>query len=316
MNAQLKPAEPVIADGLHTDIPADVYYTRQLDVASNSGLTILDERSPAHYRYWVEHPEADRQTDALVFGNAFDCATLEPALFGDRYAVLPGDAPRDLRYLRNAGKKSDTTKAAIDWWDAFDAANSGRTFLTRDDYDRALAMGRSLRAYEMAFTVDGRDIHVTAGELFDACMKQVTIYWTDEETGVRCKARLDLLEPDIAFAGDLKSARDASRAGFSRAINAHRYHVQAAGYVDGCRASGYPLKSFAFFPVEKDAPYVPASWHVDAPAEQRGWDIRQRSLRKLATCLRTGRWPGHTTTVEAIGIPAFGFYDADKDGTP
>ena len=306
--------QPRIPLGMHFDVPAETYYVRRLDEASNSGLTIIDERCPAAYKWWVDHPDADEEeTAALTFGKAFDCAVLEPEKFGDLYAVMPADAPRDLRRFRNANRPSADTLRSIEWWDAFEAANAGRTFLTHNTYQQALAMAASLRAYEMTFNADGREITVLAGELFDACQKQVTLSWIDEETGVLCKARLDLLEPDIAFAGDLKSARDASRAGFSRAINAHRYHVQAVGYADGCRACGLPLKSFAFFPVEKDPPYVPASWHVDAPSEERGWAIRQRSLRKLAECLRTGRWPGHTRTVESIAIPAYGFYDADKD---
>lgn len=312
MNAVLaeKPAIPL---GLHLDVSPEIYYARQLDVASNTSLSIIDERSPAHYKFWCEHPESGEETPALTFGKAFDCAVLEPAMFGDLYAVMPANAPRDMRRFRDAKKPSAETLASIDWWDKFASDNAGRTFLTRETYDQALAMGASLRAYEMTFKTDGHDLTVNAGELFDACQKQVTIYWIDEETGVLCKARLDLFEPDILFAGDLKSTLDASKAGFSRSINRYRYHVQAVGYADGCRASGYPLKSFAFFPVEKDAPYIPASWHVDAPSEERGWAIRQRSLRKLDACLKSGKWPGYTTTVEPIGIPAYGHYDADKD---
>jgi hypothetical protein len=313
MNAMLQPEVPLV--GVFFDEPADVYYRRALGEASNSALTVIDEQTPRHYWHWVHHPEDDESTTALTFGKAFHTATLEPEIFGDLYTVLPADAPRDLRHLRDAQKPSDSTKRAIEWWDSWTAHSASRAVLTRADYDLALAMAASLRAYEMAFKVGGHEVSITAGELFDACRKEVTFRWIDEDTGLPCKSRMDVYEADLQFGGDLKSCLDGSRAAFSRAINRHRYHVQHGHYCEGARVCGVPLRSFAFFPVEKCRPHVPASWHVDAPSEARGWDIRQRSMRKLARCMETNTWPGHTTTVEPIGIPAYGHYDADKDQT-
>lgn len=305
MNAQLQPESPRV--GVFPNEPAEVYYQRRLDEASNSGLTVLDERSPRHYLHWVTTPADDEESAALAFGKAFHTATLEPEVFGDTYGVLPADAPRDLRRFRDAKKPSDETLASIDWWDTWDAANAGRAMMTRAGYDLAVAMATSLRAYQMTFP---GGVTMTGAELFDACQKEVTLRWVDEETGIACKARADLWLAELSFAGDLKSAMDGSREAFSRAINRHRYHVQHCHYSEGFRVCGVPLKSFAFFPVEKDAPHVPASWHIDAPSEERGWAIRQRSMRKLAACLASGEWPGHTSTVEKIGIPAYGHYDA------
>lgn len=309
MNAQLKPADT----GIAYDEPADVYYRRVLGEASNSALTVIDEGSPAHYLHWVEHPEDDENSEALAFGKAFHTATLEPQLFGDLYGVLPADAPKDMRYLRDAKKPSDATLASIEWWDTWEAKNRGRAMLTAHAYALVRAMAASMRAYVMDFDIDGRTISVRCGELFDACAKEVTVRWTDDDTGLPCKLRADIYEPDLALAGDLKSCLDASRAAFSRAINTHRYHVQHTHYCEGFRAVGAPLKSFPFFPVEKKRPHVPASWHIDAPSEARGWEIRQRSMRKLAACVSAGVFPGYTTTVSPIGIPAYGHYDSDKD---
>lgn len=290
-------------------VPEAVYYTRQLAVASNSGLSVLDEKSAAHYLHWCEHPESDENTEALAFGKAFHMATLEPEKFGDTYVVQPADAPRDLRYLRNAQKPSAATLAAIDWWDTWEANMAGRIALTAMAYDQARFMGQAIRALRMRFGA----VEVTCGELFDACQKEVTIYWVDEETGMKCKARVDLWAEDLAFAGDLKSCLDASREAFARAIFRHRYHVQHAHYSDGFRSCGAPLRSFVLFPVEKVAPYVPASWHVDEMGEERGFAIRRRSLLKLKRCLEADHWPGYTETAEPIQLPAYAFYSADTD---
>ena len=306
MNAQLKESEPRV--GIFTDEPAEQYYVRRLDVARNSTLGIIDTQSPAHLLHWSTETEDEEESAALIFGKAYHTATLEPEKFDSLYSVLPSDAPRDMRRYRNAAKPSLETLKSIDFWDNFEAANRGKTFLTRHAYDQAIAMAQSQRKLKLTFG----DVTITLAELIDECQTEVTAYWIDEDTGIRCALRADLWSEDLALAGDLKSCMDASREAFSRAINSHRYHVQHAHYCEGFRACGHPLKSFVLMPVEKKAPHVPAAYHVDAPSEERGWAMRQRSMAKLAACLQSGQWPPYTSTVEPLGIPAYGHYDSEK----
>lgn len=306
MNAQLKEAPRV---GVFADEPAEVYYQRVLGEASNSALKVIDEGSPAHYLHWVEHPEDDESTEALEFGKAFHMAVLEPERFGDEYRVLPHDAPmRPTAAMLKAKKPSPESIARVDWWANWNANNAGKLILTRAAYDLASRMGAALRAYRMDF---GGTL-IRCGELFDACQKEVTIRWVDEETGLPCKARFDVFEPDLRFGGDAKSVLDASPPVFSRSIHRYRYHVQHAHYCAGANAVGIPLRSFALFPVEKRPPFVPASYHVNAVSEERGWAVRQRSMRKLHRAIASGEFPGYTTTVTAIALPAFAYYDAEE----
>lgn len=310
MDTPITPVEPPRL-GVFPHEPPEIYYARRLDVANNTGLKIIDTESPAHYRFWVTNPEADDEgeTAALRFGKAYHMATLEPDVFRAVYSVLPQDAPRDMRRFRDAKKPSDETLASIDWWDAWEDENAGRVMLTRTDYDLAVAMAASQRRLELKFGM----VRITLAELIDECLKEVTVYWIDEDTGILCKLRADMWSEDLCFAGDLKSAMCASREAFSQAIHRHRYHVQHAHYSEGFRAAGFPLKSFGLLPVEKKAPHVPASWHVGPVSEERGWAIRQRSMRKLAACLKSDRWPGYTDTMTPIEIPAYGHYDSEDN---
>lgn len=309
MNAQLRPVEPRI--GIFTDEPAETYYVRRLDEASNSGLSVLDndeDGCPARYFHYITTTEVDEEEGAhMTFGKAFHMAFLEPDRFGSVYTVMPENAPRDLRRYRNAKDPSLETLKSIDWWDEFEDRNKNRIFLTRPSYDLALAMSASLRRLPMEF--DGGKVKIVMGELLEMCQTEVTVRWIDEDTGIPCKLRADLYCEELAFGGDLKSAKSASRAGFSRAINSRRYHVGHAHYCEGFRAIGKPLKSFALLPVEKLAPHIAASWHVDSVSEERGWALRQRAMRRLQACLQSGQWPGYTTTITPIGIPAYGHYE-------
>lgn len=309
MNAVLQ--EQPYPVGIFPDEAPESYYVRRLDVASASGLSVLDndeDGCPARYFYYVNEAVDDEDATAdKDFGKAFHMAFLEPDRFGDVYTVMPSDAPRDLRRYRDAKTKSVDTQRSIDWWDNFEAVNGGKVFLTAKAYDDCRGMADSLRRLPMEF--DKGKVKILAGELLELCQTEVTVRWIDEETGIACKLRADLWCDELAFAGDLKSARTASRAGFSRAINARRYHVAHAHYCEGFRAVGHALRSFALLPVEKVRPYIAASWHVDSVSEERGWALRQRAMSRLKACLDSGRWPGYTTTIESIGIPAYGHYD-------
>lgn len=308
MNAQLKPQEPRV--GIFPDEPAEAYYERRLDVASASGLSVLDndeDGCPARYFYYItEAVEDEDATKEKDFGKAFHMAFLEPDRFEDVYTVIPSDAPKDMRRFRDAKKPSDDTLRSIDWWDNFAAKTAGKVFLSAKSMEDCRGMAESLRRLPMEFP---GGLNIRCGELLELCQTEVSVYWVDEETGIQCKLRADLFSEELAFAGDLKSARSGSRVGFSRAINSRRYHVAHAHYCEGFRAIGTPVKSFALLPVEKVKPYIAASWHVNSVGEERGWELRQRAMRRLKQCLDTGRWPGYTTTVQPIGIPAYGMYD-------
>lgn len=291
-------------------IPAEDYHARRLDIANNGGLSIIDSRSAAHYHHWVTAPANEEESQVFAFGRALHCATLEPDVFRDTYVVLPADAPRDLRFLRNAKKPSDATKDAIAWWDEWEARCVGKTMLAADKLAQAEAMAAALRALVLKFPE--QKVEITVADLIDECETEVTLYWVDEATGIICKARADLWSRELGLAMDLKSCLDASREAFAKAVHRHRYHVQHAHYCEGFRACGHPLRSFVFLPVEKEPPHVPASWHIDAPSEELGYEVRARSLRKLDACLKSGRWPGHTTTVESLTLPAYAFYNAQE----
>lgn len=298
------------------DEPGAVYYQRVPFVASNSVLTIIDEDCPLIYRHWLDHPEDDETTDAMIFGNVFHTLALEPDAFDARYAVKADDAPKrpDKRQLAAflAGRKQQPQSvAAIHYWQSWDLQNAGKIEVGAKDYDQAQAMVAAMRGHVMHFRE--AKLSITVGELIDACAKEVVVRWIDEDTGLLCKLRADLWSEELAFAGDLKSCLHAGKAEFARTINRRRYHVAHSHYCEGFRCAGRPLKSFALIATEKRRPHATGTWHVDAASEARGWDIRQRSMRKLAACRDSGRFPSYTEAVEPIGIPAFGHYDADKD---
>lgn len=266
------------------DIPASEYHVKRLGEISNSGIKRL-LRSPAHYRAWIEDAEENVDTPALVFGRAFHCALLEPNVYADTYVVEPDFG--DCRFKEN--------KAARDAWRS---ANAGKELISASDQARITAMITSVYAHPIASraVISGRP--------------EVTLRWTDEESGLPCKARADyFVDGKMRYVLDVKTCEDASPEVFAKAVHKYGYHVQHAHYSEGFRAIGLPLHNYLILAVEHKAPYAVAVYHIDAAAELRGFELRQRAIDAAQRCTESGVWPAYATSITQLALPAWALKD-------
>ena len=243
-------------------------------------------RSPKHFQFRLKHPEPEKP--AYKVGRAFHCALLEPATFTERYVVEPDFG--DLR--TKAGK------ARRDAWHP-----EGREPLSQDDMKTILAMAAAVRE------------HKVARALLDVIVPEKTIEWKDEETGLACKARLDMLGPD--FLADVKTSRDPAPHAFARDASTHMYHGQAAFYFDGARTLGLIPKDadppFLIVP-EKEEPYdvVVMRLHRNL-ALAPGRALYRRLLRRFLECEAAGWWPGLAPELKILELPPWAI-DGDGGG--
>src|SRR5262249_30177801 len=81
--------------------------------------------------------------------------------------------------------------------------------------------------------------HPQLGRAFTGGMPEVSVFWTDDRTGVPCKARFDYLKPRAIV--DLKSYENVIglpvRKAIARCVANYRYHIQAAFYLEGAKAA-------------------------------------------------------------------------------
>lgn len=283
--------------------PAESYYQRRLEVAHYSGLKIIASQTLAHYRHAVLNPKPDDAgTEDQRFGKALHCALLEPDVFAARYIVLPGDAPdRPTAAMLNAKKNSESSLARIAWWEEWMGRSAGRITLSQADYDRAQFMGEAARQ------------HPVAAALLNEGEREVTLRWTDEETGLECCGRADIWHPDIAIAADPKTLASAHPRAWERSILAFDYHLQHVHYSEGFRAVGHPLKHFLFVLMERDPPYVVATRQISAQFEELGYRRWRRAMRMLAGAVAQNRWPAYGDGIDVTEPPAYAFYSEPED---
>ena len=255
---------------IRTDLTNEEYHAS--DGISKSGLWTIHQKTPAHF-IGMER----KDTPAMAFGTATHMAVLEPHLLETTYACLAAD--HDGR--AKAGKDAMAEIAA-----------SGLTPIKYDEYQAVLRIRDSLHADPII------------QKLLRGAVYEQSAFYTDPETGVQCRCRPDIYNPNIRMMADVKTTRDASLWGFSKAIEEYGYHVQDAFYSDVWEgAGGGDVDAFVFIAVESAAPYLFRIYELEAPDKQQGREIYQKALRTYAECKATGIWPGYGSGVQAITRP-------------
>lgn len=256
---------------------------------SVSDLKIIDEKTPSHLRQQRLTPRPPSPSQRL--GTAVHCHLLEREEFENRYAVCPESIGLNTKIGREM---------------AAECAAEGREMLTANEATMVAAMSRKLLDNPHVSKLMSMPHRV-----------ETAIYWRDRATGILCKARPDLMiEPGGVFPNgiifDLKTAVDASLAGFSRDAHKYGYHMQAAWYSDGFQqvygTSAPPL--FVFGVVENEPPFEPKLWPASMVGESDFLRLGRAKCRLAldiyAECERTGHWPGYSTELEELPLPPWG----------
>ena len=181
------------------------------------------------------------------------------------------------------------------------AKAGGRTLLKPDDYDEALLIRDAVHADPVARV------------LLEGARRELSIFWTDEETGIECRARLDAIGAGPA---DLKRAANGSPHGFRMAAAKYGYAIQAAHYLMGCRAVGLPTDGFRFpfIAVEPNGRHpIVSVYDLDDDSMQRGLTDRANALRVYAECLQTNVWPGYVRQRTTIRLPYYALVDNEEE---
>lgn len=284
--------------GIHENVPAEVYHQRVLGVVNTGALKLLHEKTPAHYRAWVEATDEDEESKTLAFGRALHCAMLEPSLFDKTYVKPVVHAhKRPTVAQRNAKKPSEATMKAIAYWSKWEADNAGLIEISVKE--KATIQGMAAAVMR----------HPIAGKLFAAGVAEETALWTDPATSLLCKARVDWRVPQRGVWVDLKSTEDASPSTFAKSVARYGYHLQHAHYASAAQALDTELAAFLFVAVEKEAPYAVAVHCLDPEAEARGLELRSRAMETLSECLVNDHWPAYLPRINRLALPQWALRD-------
>ena len=238
-----------------------------------SSLKWLWSGSPLHYRYHVDHPKADVDTPARVRFRAVHTAILEPDKFAEEYPIYSGGNRR--------GKE----------WDAFEAANAGKSILKESEAATILEQAAAVRA------------HPAIRGWLKSGRAEVPFQWVEKNFGIACKSRLDLLCPGAVL--DLKSVPSLDAAQMARWICRMGYHLQLDHYAAGARANGHEVQRVGIIGVESKAPYDSALFWLSDATMMKAADERAELLLRLKGCMEVDFWPGRFMEEQTVDIPSY-----------
>lgn len=247
---------------------------------SRSQLAKMKE-TPEKFWYALNHP-AD-PTPALLFGQVVHKWILQQDDFAKEFYLYrkvnrttkEGKAKYE-EYLADAGDRQ-----MVDASDGLRAAEM-KDALMRDPYVKALLSGQH----------------------------EVPFFWTDPDTGIRCKCRVDCLTDlgdDLAII-DYKTTTDASNEGFTREAIKYQYPLQVAMYSDGVFYNTGRKARFIFIAQEKEPPYAVNIFQADEVFTEKGYDTYREYLGTYKYCRDNNDWYGflgRERIINDLSLPAW-----------
>ena len=251
-------------------------YHELKDFTSSSHLKEL-AKSPAHYKAYIDSPQ-EKRTAALEFGDAAHNYILQPSEFERRFTSMPAT----IKVKR--GKE----------YEAFQAANAGKTLLASDDIEALVGMADAYKNHKAASAL----VRVANG------IAEMSCFFIEPSTGLKCRIRPDYL-PGGAIIVDYKTTDNASASEFQRSCVKYGYDIQAGFYTLGMELlTGIPHK-FVFIAQEKKPPYEIAVYEASSDFIERGRSKAVSLLETLKTCMETGIYPGYPDEIQTLDLPSW-----------
>jgi hypothetical protein len=257
-----------VAKAYHLDLPAEEYHARP--EWSHSQLKYLPD-SPEEFwgRFVAKGKEkpvwvtAFEPTRAMELGTTFHGMLLEK--------LLPPVVPANIL----ASNGAMTTTAAKQFKLAFP------NYVKPQEYEcLKYAVDRCHADPEIAAYLD------TEGFV------EHSLFWTDEATGLDCRARLDKLcrFGDGLEILDLKFSGGTDQRWVEAQVAKMLYFRQAAFYTDAVQRVYGPVNAFTFLFVRNDAPYDAYLWRINPNDLDMGRRRNALALADLAARLQSNNW--------------------------
>jgi exodeoxyribonuclease VIII len=271
--------------GIHPNVPPATYHS--WNALSHSWLNKL-RISPAHLADLIEHGYSDDDSSpTLTLGSAVHCRVLEPTEYEKRYAIRPeGQDGRS-----KVGKDFGT-----------EAHAAGKTVLNCKEGRWCEAIAYRAKQNPL--------VHEWIQKSRDNMAKNTEVSLVWERDGHLCKARADLIVPELHIIADLKTTVTASQKGFALQVAKYHYHEQGAWYLDGLQRLTSKVWDFYFIACEKGRPFLVTAHQLvrDSPAHERAVAENDKLFELYRQCRTSRVWPGYGDSFEIV-LPEWALTD-------
>lgn len=233
--------------------------------------------TPAHYRHWKDNPQED--TPALLYGRAAHKYILETYDFYNEFAVAPSVDRR--------------TKEGKETWAKFVSESNGKDVITEEQFKQIEQMRNVMLATPfVSKLINGEH--------------EISYFWTDEDTGLKCKVRPDSINHKLRVIVDYKTCDNAETEHFMKQAIDLGYDLQAYMYQQGVKENLGEKYLFVFIAQEKKPPYAVNILEADENFMASGKRIFNEMLNVYKECSESGNWYGYLgadNQINSLGVP-------------
>lgn len=267
-------SEAITDFGVVTDLEEATYHAHPA-LSCSGAKKLLPPSCPAIFKWERDNPPEPK--DVFDFGSA-------------AHRMILGVGP-DIVAIEASDWRTNAAKERRE-----EIRTAGAIPILAADHERVVAMTKALYEHPLA-----------AALLARTGLPEVSLFWTDEETGTPLRGRLDYL-PDTdagrVLVTDYKTCASANPDKFARAAADYGYHMQAPWYLDALTALNIAEDAaFLFIAQEKTAPYLVSVIELDSEALRIGRERNRTAIDTYVACCEADVWPAYTDDVALVSLP-------------
>lgn len=286
-----------IKDGIHTDISIQDYHANRTHYSATQ--LKYANKSLKHFRSYIDGQLERPEGSHFGFGNAFELALLDQEGYMKNVAVLPDQDFIDLanQERKKEGKEPFTTprnsKVYKDGVAEFERLNAGKYQINDQGKE-------SFDAIEEMLSSCYQDKVIQA--LIKNTEYQLSLFWTDPETGIKLKTRPDICKRKKNVIVNLKTTEDGSPQAFSKDLAKYDYPLQACIEIDGCLKTGLmdAVDNYFWLVVEKVAPFNATIYEFSGSDREACMDNYRFILKKIQKARDQESWPGYSDRADNV----------------
>lgn len=270
-------------NGIFTDISISDYHAKRTHISATS--IKMAKKSLALWKWMQAHPQETKAH--FDFGNSFELALLDKVNFEKQVAILQTE-----NWVAKALDEKPTLKMP----------KGSKCYQTEESKFMAENEGKYIlpdvgpQSFEtIAFMLESCYKDSVIQKLIAGTEYQLSLFWTDQETGINLKTRPDICKRKKNVIVNLKTIQDGSPSEFSRDLAKYDYPLQAAIEIRGCLESGLmeQVDNYFWLVVEKEPPFNATLYEFDKSDQQYSLDELDFLLRKIKKAREENLYPGY-----------------------
>lgn len=278
-------------DGIYGSVDEATYHADRASLSVSGAKLLVQPSCPAKFRWKMDNPPETKSvwdfghvTHRLILGKGSEFVILDPEEHGLKSDGTVADKPAMTTMWKNAEK---------------DARAQGMIPIHIDDHAKAVAMAQKVLT------------DPEAAPIFASGEAEMSIYATDPVTGIRLRGRVDWINREYHNDGtvlidDVKTSITANPIELEKRFYDLGYWMQRAWYEDLLILAGLAERvDFVFTVVEKTEPHIVQNIRYTRAAVEEGRRANREAIDLYARCMETGDWPGYSSDIVTIGLPAW-----------